>query len=73
MSCNIRAIHGNIDERGFGKGRGLVTLSKLLANHNALRQLTNHNTFGFSEGGASSNPELWCIRSSYQALVTGEH
>ncbi len=34
------------------------TLSKLLANHNALGQLTNHNRFRFSEGGPSSNPEL---------------
>ncbi len=34
------------------------TPSKLFANHNALGQLTNHNTFRFSEGGASSNPEL---------------
>ncbi len=32
--------------------------SKLFANHNALGQLTNHNTFHFSEGGPSSNPEL---------------
>ncbi len=32
--------------------------SKLLANHNALGQLTNHNTFCFSEGEPSSNPEL---------------
>ncbi len=32
--------------------------SKLLANHNALGQLTNHNTFSYSEGGASSDPEL---------------
>ncbi len=42
-----------------GKGRGSTeTLSKLFANHNALGQLTNHNTFRFSEGGPSSNPEL---------------
>ncbi len=26
--------------------------------HNALGQLTNHNTFRFSEGGPSSNPKL---------------
>ncbi len=32
--------------------------SKLFANHNALRQLTSHNTFIFMEGGPSSNPEL---------------
>ncbi len=43
----------------FSKGRGSTeTPSKLLANHNALGQLTNHNTFRFSEGGPSSNPEL---------------
>ncbi len=43
----------------FGKGRGSTeTPSKLFANHNALGQLTNHNTFSFSEGGPSSNPEL---------------
>ncbi len=43
----------------FGKGRGSTeTPSKLFANHNALGQLTNHNTFCFSEGGSSSNPEL---------------
>ncbi len=43
----------------FGKGRGSSeTPSKLLANHNALGQLTNHNTFSFSEGEPSSNPEL---------------
>ncbi len=43
----------------FGKGQGSTeTLSKLFANHNALGQLTNHNTFRFSEGGPSSNPEL---------------
>ncbi len=34
------------------------TPSKLLANHNAPGQLTNHNTFSYSEGGASSDPEL---------------
>ncbi len=32
--------------------------SKLFTNHKALGQLTNHNTFRFSEGGSSSNPEL---------------
>ncbi len=43
----------------FGKGRGSTeTPSKLFANHNALGQLTNHNTFSFLEGGPSSNPEL---------------
>ncbi len=39
-------------------GGGAVTPSKLLANHNALGQLTNHNTFSYSEGVASSNPDL---------------
>ncbi len=38
--------------------RGTETPFKLFANHNALGQLTNHNTFSFSEGGPSSNPEL---------------
>ncbi len=43
----------------FGKGRGSTEkLSKLFDNHNALGQLTNHNTFCFLEGGPSSNPEL---------------
>ncbi len=43
----------------FGKGRDSTeTPSKLFANHNVLGQLTNHNTFSFSEGGPSSNPEL---------------
>ncbi len=43
----------------FGKGQGNTeTPSMLFANHNALGQLTNHNTFCFSEGGPSSNPEL---------------
>ncbi len=41
------------------KGRGSTeTPSKLFANHNALGQLTNHNTLCFSEGRPSSNPEL---------------
>ncbi len=43
----------------FSKGRGSTeTPSKLFANPNALGQLTNHNTFHFSEGGPSSNPEI---------------
>ncbi len=43
----------------FGKGRGSTeTKSKQFANHNALGQLTNHNTFRFSEGRLSWNPEL---------------
>ncbi len=74
MSCNIRACKGSARSSiflrseliwqywqtcCFGKGRGSTeTPSKLLANHNALGQLTNHNTFHFLEGGPSSNPEL---------------
>ncbi len=43
----------------FGKGRGNTeTPSKLFTNHNAQGQLTNHNTFCFSEGRPSSIPEL---------------
>ncbi len=58
MSCNIRACKGSA-QSSFGKGRGSTeTASKLFANHNALGQLTNHNTFNFSEGRPSSNPEL---------------
>ncbi len=41
----------------FGKGRG-ITPSKLFTNQNAVGQLTNPNTFRYSEGGPSSNPEL---------------
>ncbi len=41
----------NIDELAALARGGAVTLSKLLANHNALGQLTNHNTFSFLEGG----------------------
>ncbi len=56
-------LYGNIDElavleRG-GEGGSTETPSKLFANHNALGQLTNHNTFSFLEGGPSSNPELF--------------
>ncbi len=32
--------------------------SQLFTNHNALGQLTNHNTFSFLESGSSSNREL---------------
>ncbi len=39
-------------------GNTEMRASKVFANHNALGQLTNHNTFCFSEGGPSSNPEL---------------
>ncbi len=43
----------------FGKGWGNTeTPSKLFANHNALGQLTNHDTFRFSGGEPSSNSEL---------------
>ncbi len=59
---NINAILNYTRADGtcyFGKGRGSTeTPSKLFANHNALGQLTNHNTFRFSEGRPSSNPEL---------------
>ncbi len=73
MSCNIRVCKGSarssIFSRSefiwqywrnccFGKGRGNTETPSKLANHNAQGQLTNHNTFRFSEGGASSNPEL---------------
>ncbi len=71
MSCNIRACKGSARSSCsiflrseliwqywrtccFGKGNTY----KLFANHNALGQLTNHNTFCFLEGGPSSNPEL---------------
>ncbi len=37
---------------------GAVTPSKQFANHNALGQLSNHNTISFSEGRPSSNLEL---------------
>ncbi len=43
----------------FWQGAGQYwNTSKLFVNHNALDQLTNHNTFHFSEGGPSSNQEL---------------
>ncbi len=74
MSCNIRACKGSVRSSifsrskliwqywgtcRFGKGRGSTeTPSKLFANHDALGQLTNYNTFHFSEGRPSSNPEL---------------
>ncbi len=57
--------YGNIEWWNYdvtlyhSKGRGSTeTPSKLFANHNALGQLTNHNTFRFLEGGPSSNPAL---------------
>ncbi len=50
------------------------TPSKLFANHNALGQLTNHNTFSFSEGGPSSNLELmkvkWKWSDMWPSMVT---
>ncbi len=49
--------YGNIEELAALVRGGAVTPSKLFANHNALGQLTNHNTFHFSEGGPSSNLE----------------
>ncbi len=59
MSCNIRACKGsvrssysNIDELAVLARGGAVRQSQPLG------QLTNHNTFRFSEGGPSSNPEL---------------
>ncbi len=45
---------GNIDELAVLARGGAI----LKCCHNALGQLTNHNTFSFSEGGPSSNPEL---------------
>ncbi len=44
----------------FGKGRGNTEMLSQRTHMalNALGQLTNHNTFSFSEGGPSSNPEL---------------
>ncbi len=41
---------GNIDELAvLARGGASETPSKLFTNHNALGQLTNHNTFSFSE------------------------
>ncbi len=52
--------YSNIDELAVLARGGAVLKhqSKLFANHSAPEQLTNHNTFSFSEGGPSSNPEL---------------
>ncbi len=73
MSCNICACKGSAQSSIFSgseliwqycelaalaRGGASETPSKLFANHNALGQLTNHNTFSFSEGGPSSNLEL---------------
>ncbi len=57
---NYRGLnwYGNIDELAVLARGGTVMSSKLFANHNALGQLIDHNTFLFSEGGPSSNPEL---------------
>ncbi len=73
MSCNICACKGSARSSIFSgseliwqyyelaalaRGGASETPSKLFSNHNALGQLTNHNTFSFSEGGPSSNLEL---------------
>uniref|UniRef100_A0A673GRM6 Uncharacterized protein n=1 Tax=Sinocyclocheilus rhinocerous TaxID=307959 RepID=A0A673GRM6_9TELE len=52
-----RAKKSFVERRSKGRG-STETPSKLFVNHNALGQLTNHNTFCFSEGGPSSKPEL---------------
>ncbi len=51
-------LNGSIDELAVLARGGAVMPSKLFANYNALGQLTNHNTFHFSEGGPSLNSEL---------------
>ncbi len=51
--------YGYIDKLAvLARGGASETPSKPFTNHNAVGQLTNHNTFCFSEGGPSSNPEL---------------
>ncbi len=55
---NLTLYHYNSASCWPGINLPSKTPSKLFANHNALGQLTNHNTFRFSEGGPSSNPEL---------------
>ncbi len=50
--------YSNIDELAVLARGGVVTPSKLFANHNALGQLNNHNTFRFLEGRPSSNLKL---------------
>ncbi len=55
---NLALYHYNSASRWPRINLPSKTPSKLFANHNALGQLTNHNTFRFSEGGPSSNPEL---------------
>ncbi len=60
---NLDLSHSNSASRWQRINLPSKTLSKLFANHNALGQLTNHNTFCFSEGRPSSNPEL--IKSSF--------
>ncbi len=58
FGCHFHFILHVMSDKAF-VGRGSTeTPSKLFANHNALEQLANHNTFRFSEGGPSSNPEL---------------
>ncbi len=69
MSCNIRACKGSAwfscsifsgSESGSNWYGNIDELAVLARGGAALkhRQLTNHNTFSFSEGGPSSNPEL---------------
>ncbi len=55
---NLALSHSNSASRWQRIHLPSKTPSKLFANHNTLGQLTNHNTFCFSEGGPSSNPEL---------------
>ncbi len=51
--------YSNIDKLAvLARGGAILKQFKLFANHNTLGQLTNHNTFRFSEGGPSSNQEL---------------
>ncbi len=51
--------YSNIDKLAvLARGGAILKQSKLFANHNTLGQLTNHNTFRFSECRPSSNPEL---------------
>ncbi len=51
ISVHAKVLHDHLVQYSrvcFDKGRGSIeTLPKLFANHNALGQLTNHNTFRF--------------------------
>ncbi len=60
----------NIDELAVLVRGGAVTPSKLLANHNALGQLTNQNTFRFSGGGPSltGTNRVVCVRLERELL-----